>query len=444
MKLSPYLSVRLAAQVSLSQALVFATAMLLMCIVLVDKSVYRMSESLADDVASAIHENGGEIVFDQNAAPAEFTQSRSAWLIAVDDKHRTVEFGPVPNAYRVLGATLNNLGQLEVSTKMSSFDLVSRLVVKEHSWGTTHTLVGGVPQGGFLEIYYFLLRLFGGWIGVPLFITIGVVTPWIIHRSLRGTRAIAEEAFTIDLSRKGKTLDISTVPAEIQPLVSAFNEALQRLWQAADERERFLADAAHELRMPIAVLGTRLSSFPPSEGKNRLKLDLSRLENLAEQLLDLQRIGRTLRDRKIVDLTEICREVASDMAPLIVEAGYLFSVEIHDKAICVLADSGSLRRLMISLLHNAMIHGGGTGEITIGIDKFGVIRVLDCGPGIPPAERTNVFQPFYRLNATGGGSGLGLHLARETVLLLGGTIRISDAPKGGAAFIVSLPVAKEF
>src|SRR5690606_18817742 len=117
-----------------------------------------------------------------------------------------------------------------------------------------------------------------------------LILPVIISRQLRGVEHAAAEAERIDVAQRGIRLSSAHVPEELHSLVRAVNAALQRLDDGMERRQRFLADAAHELRTPIAILQTRVELLPPSEQRNQLMLDVARLTNLANQLLDLQRL----------------------------------------------------------------------------------------------------------------------------------------------------------
>jgi hypothetical protein len=120
------------------------------------------------------------------------------------------------------------------------------------------------------------------------------------------------------------------VPREIVPLVDAFNAAVRRIGESYDAQDRFLVGAAHELRMPIAILATRIADLPPGQVRSRLQRDLGRLSNIAEQLLDLQRLDHHRSQHQRIDLAALTGEVAADVAPLLIDAGYEFAVEAPD------------------------------------------------------------------------------------------------------------------
>ncbi|MEZ2328092.1 sensor histidine kinase [Mesorhizobium sp. RCC_202] len=221
-----------------------------------------------------------------------------------------------------------------------------------------------------------------------------------------------------------------------------FSWPLTRLAHGYDQHNRFLTDAAHELRTPIAILRTRAELLTKEPESERLLLDIERLSHLAQQLLDHQMLERPGDERRSVDLNELGRRVTADFAPLAVEAGYDLAFEPPWGKVEILANGSQIERALANLVRNAIDHGGGAGTITVAVDESGGLEVRDEGPGIPPPERENVFQPFYRLQPQSRGAGLGLNLARQIAELHGGTVRILDGSWRGAHVRMELPVAR--
>jgi signal transduction histidine kinase len=265
-----------------------------------------------------------------------------------------------------------------------------------------------------------------------------VATPIVVRRALSGLDEAADRAREIDIDKRGTRLPLQTVPTEVAPLVSAVNDALGRLDEGYERHRRFLADAAHELRTPIAILTTRLEALPAGEDKKRLMEDAARVGTLTEQLLDLERIEHNLTEQAVVDLVEICAKVVADLAPMAIAAGYDISLQHETTDIRARGDRGSLERAVINLVQNAIQHGGRTGAITVTVRLPATIEVSDQGPGIPKAERDQIFEPFHRLKPLSHGAGLGLNLVREIVRLHDGNIAILDGPDSGACFQMTL------
>ncbi len=250
---------------------------------------------------------------------------------------------------------------------------------------------------------------------------------------------MAAHAGEIDIDRRGTRLSVDKIPAEVGPLVHAINGALQRLDEGYEQHQRFLSDAAHELRTPIAILQTRLEILEPGPIRTRLMLDAGRIAALAEQLLDVQRLDRTNDNFVPVELGELCQRVAADLAPLAIATGYDLSLDIHDPDVTVMGDPGALVRAVTNLVQNAIEHAGRQGAITVRVERGGVIEVSDDGPGIPEEERDKIFAPFYRLQPQERGAGLGLNLVRDIVHRHGGEVSAVSRPQGGACLRIILP-----
>ncbi|MBB6484621.1 HAMP domain-containing sensor histidine kinase [Rhizobium lusitanum] len=282
---------------------------------------------------------------------------------------------------------------------------------------------------------------------LPIILAMGVTTlvttPAVVRRSLTGLIGTANQAAHIDFDTRAMQLPVKNVPQEVVPLVNAFNQALSRLAQGIDSHNRFLTDAAHELRTPIAILRTRAELLTDEPETLRLRQDIERLSHLAQQLLDHQSLDRPNEHRRVVDLAEFAGRVAADLAPLAIEAGYDFAFEPPDGKVEVEVNALQIEQLLANIVRNAIEHGGGKGTITVLVDRAGGLEVHDEGPGIPVEEHKNVFEPFYRVHPHSHGAGLGLNLARQIAQLHGGSIAILNGPWQGARVRVHLPLHRQ-
>ncbi len=269
-----------------------------------------------------------------------------------------------------------------------------------------------------------------------------VATPFVVRRTMTGLEHAAAEAERIDIDQRGVQLPLDKVPIEIAPLVKAINAALGRLDKGHERHRRFLADAAHELRTPIAILSTRVASLQAGPEKTRLLEDATRLNVMAGQLLDLQRLDQRTDTFAAVDLVGVARQVVLDLAPLAFAAGYEMSFEHEDESIVVTGDHTSLERALTNLVQNAIDHGQQRGTILVRVMKAGRIEVSDDGNGIPREEREQIFEPFHRLHPGGRGAGLGLDLVQTIMGLHGGRIEVDEAPSGGACMRMVFPVVR--
>ncbi|MBK0053089.1 HAMP domain-containing sensor histidine kinase [Stenotrophomonas sp. S39] len=432
------LGTQLSWRVGVIQLVTFFASLAIFLAVLWTPGIHAVPPQLAKQVASAFAIDRGHLILAREKLPRGFLEKEgSAWLVARSSSGDQVLFGNVPEELRALTESLPRLEESQLRSEDQR--LAATVVVQKRGDEKIWVMVGGTPDDTIAAILFVIGQFIFLPIFLPVLIATSVVIPLAIRSRLRALRSLADDAATIDLGQRGAALRTEGLPAEVLPLVASFNQALSRIWEASAARDRFLSDAAHELRMPMAVLRARMSSLPHSKEKLRLVGDLSRLETIAEQLLDLQRLGRTRESYNLINMTELCDNLAAEVAPLIIEHGYEFSFNADANPMIVEGDSGALERMLKNLLHNAINYGGQRGSIAFEVCSGGRITVSDSGPGVPEEERQRIFAPFYRLNAGISGSGLGLHLASEVATKHGGRIRVSDSSTGGATFEVLLP-----
>ncbi|MBT2118092.1 HAMP domain-containing histidine kinase [Dyella sp. LX-66] len=397
-------------------------------------------DSVPETIERALHvDASGQLVLrDSEDMRALLRDAPELWFSVEDGQGRKLQHGGIPAAYRPLLASLSELQASEIHIKRAPYALSMRVFVADTASGKLHIMCGGLASNSSGTLFMLVVRYLGWRMTLPLALLTLIVMPLLIRRAMSGVAEVAEQAQAIDIDERGARLADHAVAREFQPLVQAFNAALARLNEGYDARDRFLADAAHELRAPIAILEARIGTLEAGATRTRLLTDVARLSNLAEQLLDLQRLGRQQGVFEPLDLVALASEVAADAAPLAVDAGYDMALDAPQAPVMVLGDRLSLSRALNNLVQNAIAHGGGSGLIGIGVNEDGTLGVTDQGPGVPADERHRVFEPFYRLRPSSTGAGLGLHLVQEIVALHGGRIEVSEAPGGGACFLLRL------
>lgn len=374
------------------------------------------------------------------------------WFVIRDDRGQELRQGPVPPAFARIGPALDDVGQARLGWQWKDKSPVDGARMKRVDSDVGRVRILTTESGRVVSISNiarFVFPVFATVI-LPLwalmtFVTL-IATPKVVRRALRSLDDVVAHARGLDVERRGTRLPEDRVPDEVRPLVSAVNEALGRYDEGYERRKRFLADAAHELRTPIAILNTRLESMPPSAERERLLQDVARLSLLAEQLLDLQRLDLRELQYETLDLVALGRRVAADMAPLAIAAGYDLGFEADPSPVRVEGDPVALERALTNLVQNAIEHGGQRGTITIRIAVAGIdgtMAVGDQGPGVPPDQRARIFEPFFRLHSQGRGTGLGLNLVHDIVRLHRGAVSVGDEPGGGACFRIALPLARE-
>ena len=281
---------------------------------------------------------------------------------------------------------------------------------------------------------------------VPLLL---LVVAWVVRRSLASLRSLSSE-----LENRAATsfdpLDPGTAMLEMQPVVRAMNGLFARTRQAFDAQQMFVADAAHELRSPLAALKLQLQMLARAQDEptrrlaaQRLDSGIDRATHLVEQLLALARADSGGREAPAAtSLTEAARAALSDTLELAhardVDAGLEQAEELT-----VLAPPNGLRMLARNLVDNAVRYCPRDGRVDVRVHADGpnaVLEVDDSGPGIPQAERPRVFDRFYRrADSPPGGSGLGLAIVKSVAERSGAAVELLDSPLGGLRVRVSFP-----
>ncbi|WP_298372793.1 HAMP domain-containing sensor histidine kinase [uncultured Bradyrhizobium sp.] len=369
------------------------------------------------------------------------------WFLVRDRQGHSLSEGAVPPEFTRIGDALDQISQARLGWQMFEDDPrkpPARLKRVNSDAGPVQVLTA--TQGPTSSVKTALATTLAFLaIALPGLLLMAcatfIATPMVVKRAFAGLDTAADQARRIDFRQRGSRLSADHLPLEVAPLVNAVNDALTRLDDGYSRHQRFVADAAHELRTPIAILNTRLESLPPGPEKTRLLEDSARLATLAEQLLDIQRFDQCRNPFGRVDLVAVARSVAADLAPLAIAAGYELSLDTATDRVETLGDRAALERALTNLVQNAIQHGGRRGTITIHVGSAATVDVTDEGDGIPKDERTRIFDPFYRLAPLDRGAGLGLNMVREIARLHGGHVSVLDGPKGGASFRLTLPPA---
>ncbi|MEU5776140.1 HAMP domain-containing sensor histidine kinase [Streptomyces venezuelae] len=281
-------------------------------------------------------------------------------------------------------------------------------------------------------------------IGFPLLLAVVAGVTWLVtRRALRPVAAITAEMSAItaseDLARRVPEPDTHD---EIARLARTTNETLTALQTSVERQRRFVADASHELRSPIASLRTQLevgAAHPELLDVDGAVEDTVRLQELAADLLLLARLDAGEKPGAgRVDLAAFAREELSQRTR--------DHVEVHAdlKSAEVAGSRGQLARVLNNLLNNAQRHARSRVTVTTRSDgAWAVLEVADDGSGVPESERERIFERFVRLDDARtrdeGGAGLGLAIARDVAVRHGGTLEVREAPSGGALFELRLP-----
>lgn len=292
---------------------------------------------------------------------------------------------------------------------------------------------------------------------LPLLVLIpfmGILIWLAVGRGLAPVRRIAREVQTRD-STSLSPLSSEGLPEEIEPLTHALNDLLARLERSIGAQRSFVADAAHELRTPLAALKLQIQMMEraPDENERKeaisdLKHGLDRASHLVQQLLTLSRQEADVSERafKRVDLLEIARVVIGEQAPIGAQKHIDLGIEDGVPTI-VDGDFEALRTMLGNLVDNAIRYTPPRGRIDVSIfaiEGEAILKVTDSGNGIPEEDRRRVFDRFYRRENAQAlqGSGLGLAIVKNIVERHRGNIRLDSGPEGrGLCASVRLPLS---
>ena len=278
-----------------------------------------------------------------------------------------------------------------------------------------------------------------------------LVVVLVVQRATRPVRALSTQL----RSRSEGDLTPITAPAlprELLPLVDATNQVMERLQRLLNHQKRFVRDASHQLRTPLAVLKTQVQSalradVPPMLALKEISSTVNRATQLANQMLSLAKVEqlRQQSDAPMIDLAAVVRAVALDLSPLLAEKNLDF--EITTRPAPLSAHDWMLRELTRNLLHNAIKNAPPDSHLAVHLELThgrAALTVSDAGPGISDELRSRLFQPFSAGDMRSG-SGLGLAICQEIVLALGGSIALNNRLEGGQMTgldaVVNLPLA---
>jgi len=275
-----------------------------------------------------------------------------------------------------------------------------------------------------------------------------LVSRWAVHRVLDPVDQMsAAAAATADRGTPFVPPPLSGEPDEFTRLADVLTRLVAHLEERNARQRRFLAEAAHELRTPLAVMSGNLDLLSGwggedpdvrSESLDVMQRTVKRMRRLVDDLLVLERAPVATVNAGPVDLLALAGELADDVRAL---APALTVTVAPSAAILARADGDAVRRVAWALLENAMAYtpDGGQVRLVVGGDRQSAwLAVEDTGPGIPVGERERVFDRFYRGSTAsaqrpgvGGGMGMGLAIARALAAAQGGTLELGEAPGGG-------------
>jgi signal transduction histidine kinase len=374
------------------------------------------------------------------AEPGEVAQVLDAQgrvLASSPTASRTLPVLPAADVARVVVGAGGGAATIVV-TSPTGYSSQARVALRAAELaGQPVTVVASVP----LREVQGLVRALSVALGVvvPLLTALFAGAVWVVlGRALHPVEHLRRAAGEVAASGGPGSLPVPR-EAELAALAVTLNAMLDRLDTAASRQRTFVADAAHELRSPLASLRATLDvaalhpqAYEAGELVAGLDAEVRRMQNLVDDLLVLARVGATPAAAAPVNLGSLARTVAALPRPPAAEV----TVEGAGSAT---ADARAVERVLRNLVDNAARHAGHRVAVTV---ADGAVRVDDDGPGIPAADRERVFERFVRLDGArehAGGTGLGLAIARELAREQGGDVTLTDSPAGGLRAELTLP-----
>lgn len=245
-------------------------------------------------------------------------------------------------------------------------------------------------------------------------------------------------------------LQLLPLPSELEPMQAAINRLLAHIDDLLRREHRFIADAAHEMRTPLAILRLHAQNAQTATGEAERQKALGfliggvdRLTRVVNQMLTLARVEPRLGQRVSaqVDLSEVVTDTLAELTPWILDRGLEPSLEIDEGDHHAAVDAGLLSIALQNLVTNAADHSPTGGRIAVSLKRLGTtfeLRVEDDGPGIADASLSAVFERFYSNNSPNG-AGLGLSIVATIIVQLGGKVLLTNRARGGLAATLSLP-----
>ena len=374
-------------------------------------------------------------------------------VIQILDGHGTVRVSsagapPAPLASTVVspGQSLR-IGRVQLAGDGGDYWVIARGATTPA--GPVTVLVGGdrEPVETVIATVGLLLAISG-----PLVVAlVAWATYLLVGRALRPVERIRAQVAAISTEQLDERVPVPPTGDEIANLAQTMNEMLGRLEAGHAAQRRFISDASHELRSPLAAMSTALDLAHNRPDMLDAELvaeslipETRRMRDLVDDLLLLARADEhQLSARGNVDLDDV---LIAEVVRLQTNSHLVVRARIDPAR--VNGEAGQIARMVRNLVDNAARHAQGVVELDCRRDDgLAVIRVADDGPGIPDDQRERVFERFVRLDASrtrdAGGSGLGLAIVAEIVAAHRGTVRINDRAGGGVCFTVSLPADTE-
>lgn len=274
------------------------------------------------------------------------------------------------------------------------------------------------------------------------YVAISILLLSVIYVGLSPLRRVAKALSHRDSDHLG-AMNVKQVPKEIKPLVRELNKLFRRISQSLEREKKFTADAAHELKTPLAALKMQVEVAIREKDEDKRKallekiiLGSNRCAHMVNQLLTLSRLEpeAMLHDKENIDLTLVSQQVIAMLAAGALEKNIDIALISPKKAVCLMGNKTSIEILLRNLINNAIHYHPGDGKIKVVLSEYHHkirLQVIDDGPGVPEDQHKRIFDRFYRqVGQKAPGSGLGLSIVSHIVRLHQASIRAKTAAGG--------------
>ncbi len=358
------------------------------------------------------------------ASDAQFAKEIDRWPASSPNRRafRLEDFGTTSQDYNGITVRVDSsVGPLSVSVAAVS---------------DAEALASGLMKGFIIDVAW----------AIPFFAAAMLaVAVWSIRRGLAPVLAASQKAAAIGPGTTGVRLPTDGLPTELVSLVAAVNSALDRLEQGFSVQREFTANAAHELRTPLAILTAGLDELQDTPELEKLRDDAARMNRLVAQLLRVARLDSvSVEIAEKLDLRATALEVVEYLTPWAMAKHRSLGFDAPAVPVKVRGNSHAIADAIRNLVENAVHHTRAGTEVSIAVTSEGSISVTDRGPGIAESDRTHIFERFWRgRGVRRSGAGLGLAIVAEIIRAHRGEIHVTDAPEGGAVFVMKFPLVQE-
>jgi signal transduction histidine kinase len=372
-----------------------------------------------EDDLFAIRDTNGRVIA---ASPDEFGERVAKWPPATDE----------PSYFRLSGAGSEDFGSetyygLSVALQTAAGPMWISVARTEGSDALIRSI-----------LREFVVNAI--WVSPLLMLATLAIGIFAIRNGLKPVREVSRMAASIGPDATSVRLPEQNLPTEIMPLVASINHALDRLEKGFAVQREFTANAAHELRTPLAIINSALETMDGNSELEKLRTDVARMNRLVEQLLRVARLDSVALEFGTVDLNKVASLAVAAMAPWAIAQGKAIAFAGTEWPVNVKANAHALEDALRNLIENAVAHAPAGTEVTVTVDRAGRIDVADRGHGVPRKDRENIFKRFWRgAGEKKEGAGLGLAIVSEIMRAHRGSVSVAENPGGGAVFTLSFP-----